>query len=203
VKILSFFVVAVGLASSLSAKAEVPGYWKSALFYGMQGNYKCVPTSCVESNPVHPSVNCKNLREIVFAYGRFTEGKTTGYLWMSYDPDGPTVEDWEFRREYTIDGNFDASGFTSTGIFKTPEMGSNGRVALKSMKIEMLMPEGAKAHASIDLGGNSPVQMELNCCTPDEECNPTSRSREFHNPPNLCPSAPKEAHDECEKNNRS
>ena len=122
--------------------------------------------------------------------------------------DGPTHEDWQRRREYTIDGEFGESGFTSTGQFKTPMMGSNGRVDVQSMRVDFLPPYGALAKATIDLGGSGngskPMTVNLECCR-NGQCdseNPVDPSdavkrQEFQNPPRLCPSAPKATLDAC------
>jgi hypothetical protein len=195
-------ILAITLLSTVSAQAADFGHWAGQVKNAMEGNYECYPTQCVDSDPLLPSVNCQNLNDITFAFSRFKEGATTGYLWLTYAPDGPTADDAALSRDFTIDGNFNLGGFTSTGVFKDPTMGSSHTVAVKSMRIEMHPPVGATARAVIDFGGRSPTRIDLKCCTPGSECNPgmdqdPSQPPVFQNPPELCPAFPKADHDAC------
>jgi len=203
-KTLTLLLLTLSTTSALAAPVDF-GHWSGIVKSGGEANYNCYITSCEEASPALSTVNCQNLDNIDFSVSHFSGGKAPGYLWLTYMPDGPTADDAALAREYTIDGIFDATSFNSTGPFKDPTMGSNHRVPLKSMHIDMLGFEGATARATIDFGGTSPLKMDLKCCTPGDECSGRDvddNDHSFQNPPELCPSGPKEARDECMGRNR-
>ncbi len=173
-KLLFLGSIVIMLASPTFARAE-QGHWSEVMHMnkvlGFAGNYQCAPTKCTEADPALSTVNCKNLSELTFAYNRPDQnGSTSGYVWLGYDPAGPTADDWALSQDFTIDGIFSEKGFQNTGIFKDPAMGSSKYVNVKSFSIDMLPPEGKHAQAIIDFGGRSPIRIDLQCCTPGIEC---------------------------------
>jgi hypothetical protein len=162
------------------ATPERPKFW-NGIFRGSEfgwrsgWNFQCRPVDCVDSSPKLNTVNCTNLTDLMFAGGSFDHGAAPGYVWFAYNPDGPTLDDWALKRDFTIDGKFFETGFKGEGPFRSTRMGSSGRVAMRSMSIEMLPPEGASARVSIDFGGETPLRASLTCCTPGMECDELRR----------------------------
>lgn len=169
----TFFFTMTLLVTQM-ASAQVLTHWNEVqrtYHMGINGNYRCTPLRCQEGTPAMKTVNCSNLNDMTFSLSRpYKSDNTNGYIWISYNADGPTTADWMNSRDFIIEGIFDIRGFKNTGIFKDPQFGSKRTFDVKSMSVEMLPPDGQYAKAIVDMGGSSPVQVDLKCCAPGYEC---------------------------------